>query len=166
MEPISKIHDIFFSIVSFNHRVYRVTGFLFSRRNLVPHPLPPPPPSEGASPTWVLGGATLVCEVEGGEPQFRRRDIHSGTLCGAVYYNTILILYRWQRGENSDSGFHPTVAERKASTGLESPERIGKIGPEAELSDILHKPASEENPVTSCLKLKIEYVKLKQKKFT
>jgi hypothetical protein len=53
----------------------------------------------------------------------------------------ISILYRWRRGENSDSGFQPSVGERKASTGLESPERIGKIGPEAELSDILHKSA-------------------------
>ncbi len=79
------------------------------------------------------------------------------TLVLDVYYHlsTISILYRWRRGENSDSGFQPTVAEKKASTGLESLERIGKIGPEAELSDILHKPASKANPVASCLKLKL-----------
>jgi hypothetical protein len=90
------------------------------------------------------------------------------TLVLDVYFHlsTISILYRWRRGENSDSGFQPTVAQGKASTGLESPERIGKIGPEAELSEFLHKPASEENPVTSCLKLKIEYVKFTQKNFT
>jgi hypothetical protein len=74
--------------------------------------------------------------------------------------------FRWRRGENSDSSFQPTVAQRKASPGHESLERIGKIGPETELSDILHKPASKANPVTSCIKLKIECVKLTQKNFT
>jgi hypothetical protein len=79
----------------------------------------------------------------------------------SVYYNpsTISILHRRRRGENSDSGFQPTVAQRKASPSLESPERIGKIGPKAELSDILHKPASEANPVASCLKLKLNVYK-------
>ncbi len=79
-----------------------------------------------------------------------------------VYCNpsTISILYRWRRGENSDSGFQPTVAERKASPSLESPERIGKIGPEAELSDILHKPASKANSVASYFKLYNEWVNI------
>ncbi len=67
----------------------------------------------------------------------------------------ISFLYRWRWSENSDSGFQPTVEQRKASTGLESLERIRKIGPEAELSDILNKPASKANPVTSYLKLKL-----------
>jgi hypothetical protein len=73
-----------------DHKVGRVIIFFTSRRNW---DSPNPSPVGECAPPPVLGGGAHLLEREGlGEPQFRRGDIHSGTLyiqymyfvCGTV----------------------------------------------------------------------------------
>ncbi len=83
---------------NFNHRGIQSVR-LSVQTSLVGTPTPSPPPGSVPPPTlgsW--GGATLVCGVGDGEPQFRRRDRDSGTL-STVYYNlsTISILQMAKR---------------------------------------------------------------------
>jgi hypothetical protein len=75
---ICKIYRCTFHIVP-NHRVGRVLSFLSSRRNWdFPNPSPT---GECAPPPPVLGGRAHWLAREGlGESQFRRGDIHCGTL--------------------------------------------------------------------------------------